>query len=217
MPLKAVLFDFDGVLADTENFHIAAWQRTLAQIGIEPNDTLCLPAAETDDRKFLAEILAARGIHDADIAGWVARKQDLTRSLLADNPRLYPGVFELVNALAGKVRMAVVSGSWRENIQAVLTSAKLADAFEVIVAKEDFPTSKPDPEPYLLALSRLNVLPNEAVAIEDSASGVASAVGAGIRTIAVGHRHASGEWCANAEFVSDLASRHRELDWILGV
>lgn len=205
-PLKAVLFDFDGVLADTENIHIAAWQRTLSLIGIEADDDLCAPAAETDDRKFLAELFAAKNIDSADISGWVAKKQDLTRTLLGDHPRLYPGVYSLVKALHGKVKLAVVSGSWRENIEAVLASAKLTDAFVTIVGKEDFQSSKPAPEPYLLALSKLNVLAAEALALEDSPSGVASAMAAKIRTIAVGHRRPDGSWYGEATFVPDLKS-----------
>ncbi len=216
MPLKAVLFDFDGVLADTENIHITAWQRTLSQMGIDPDDSLCLPAAETDDRKFLTEILAARGITEGDTEGWVARKQTLTRTLLADHPRLYPGVLELVKALQGTVRLAVVSGSWRENIETVLKSAGLADAFEVIVGKEDFQSSKPDPEAYLLALARLGVSAQDAVALEDSPSGVASAYGAGIRTIAVGHRHPQGDWCGNAVFLANLRDNEISMRHISG-
>ncbi len=207
-PPRAVLFDFDGVLADTENIHIAAWQRTLALIGIEPDDDLCAPAAETDDRKFLAQVFASRGITEGDIAGWVARKQSLTRDLLADHPRLYPGVFDLVQSLVGKTRLAVVSGSWRENIEAVLASARMRDAFEVIVGKEDFQASKPDPEAYFLALSRLNVHAKDATALEDSPSGVASAQAAGIRTIAVGHRRPRGDWHSQACFIPDLTQSH---------
>ena len=70
----AVLFDFDGVLADTENVHVAAWQRTLARIGWELADEAAARAAEIDDRYFLQELFGRRNIEGADLDGWIRRK-----------------------------------------------------------------------------------------------------------------------------------------------
>ena len=101
MPLKAILFDFDGVIADTDNHHIAAWQRTLAVMGWQVADEVAARSAEIDDREFLAELFAQRGITSDKIDDWVRRKQALTVQLLKDSPRLYPGVAELVRKLQG--------------------------------------------------------------------------------------------------------------------
>src|SRR5262245_54222506 len=120
MSLRAILFDFDGVIADTENVHVAAWQRTFAALGWEVADDVCARAAEVDDRAFLAEIFAEKGIEGGDVEGWVRRKQRLTVQMLADSPRLYPGLAELVIRLRGRYRLAVVSGTWRENVAVVL-------------------------------------------------------------------------------------------------
>ena len=109
MPPKAVLFDFDGVLADTENIHVAAWQRTFADLGWVVPDEDCARAAEVDDRVFLAEIFDRRKIEGGDVEGWVRRKQRLTAAMLADSPRLYPGAAELVRRLSGRVRLGLVS------------------------------------------------------------------------------------------------------------
>ena len=92
----AVLFDFDGVIADTENHHIAAWQRTLMALGWEVPDEIAARSAEVDDREFLRELFAHHEIKDGDIEGWVRKKQALTIRLLQDAPRIYPGVVELV-------------------------------------------------------------------------------------------------------------------------
>jgi beta-phosphoglucomutase len=208
MPLKAVLFDFDGVIADTDNHHIAAWQRTLSAMGWQVVDEVAARAAEIDDRKFLAELFARHGFHSDKIDDWVRRKQALTVKMLRDSPRLYPGVADLIRKLHGSVRLAVVSGTWRENIQAVLDSSGLAGSFETIVGKEDVASAKPEPEAYLLALRRLRLSARATVAIEDSPSGLASARAAGIPVIAVGHRHPFSDWVGDATYISGLEPVH---------
>jgi beta-phosphoglucomutase len=204
MPLRAVCFDFDGVIADTENIHVAAWQRTLASLGQETSDEVCARAVEVDDRKFLTEFFTQRGIEDGNVEGWVRRKQELTVALLTDSPRLFPGVLDLVKKIQGKVRLAVVSTTWRENILVVLKASGLSDAFETIVGKEDVQAVKPDPEAYQLALKRLGVAPKEAVALEDSVSGLTAARMAGLPTIAIGHRLGKGDWVGSSPYLDDF-------------
>lgn len=204
MPVRAVLLDFDGVLADTENVHIVAWERTFARLGWDVAPEVCARAAEEEDRLFLAEVFRSREIEDGDVEGYVRLKQTLTRAMLQDAPRVFPGVVELARRLQGKARLAVVTTTWRENVEVVLASAGLGGAFEVIVAKEDAKRAKPDPEPYKIALKRLGVSAGSAVALEDSPTGLASARAAGVRVVAVGHRRPAGEWTAEAAFVTDL-------------
>src|SRR4051794_18880261 len=148
MPLRAVLFDFDGVMADTENIHVAAWQRTFADLGWEVSDEVCARAAEEDDRAFLAAVFAERKIEGGDIAGWTGRKQALTIAMLRDAPRVYPGLAALVEAVRGRLRLGVVSGTWRANVEAVLGASGLRPAFDLIVGKEDAKEAKPAPDGY---------------------------------------------------------------------
>lgn len=204
MTTRALLLDFDGVLADTENVHVAAWQRTFDALGWVVPDEVCARSAEIDDRAFLAEVFESRKIEGGDVEGWVRRKQELTVALLFASPRLYPGADALIGRVRDRLRLAVVSTTWRANIEAVLEAAGLLDAFAVVVAKEDVRSVKPDPECYQLALARLKVRPGQAVAIEDSPSGLAAARGAGVRAIAVGHRRPLGDWVGDAEFLPDL-------------
>jgi HAD superfamily hydrolase (TIGR01509 family) len=204
MAPAAVLFDFDGVIADTENHHIAAWQRTLLSLGWHVSDEVAARSAEVDDREFLRDLFSAHGVDDGDIEGWVRKKQTLTISLLRDAPRIFPGVAELVESLHGRARLAIVSGTWRENVEAVLEAVGLSRAFEWIIAKEDVHSVKPDPEAYRLALSRLKLSASAAVAIEDSPSGLASAAAAGIPCVALGHRREFGEWVGDAIYFSGL-------------
>ena len=217
MAPRAVLFDFDGVIADTENHHIAAWQRTLMALGWQVPDEVAARSAEIDDREFLRELFARQGIEDGDIEGWVRRKQALTIRLIRDSPRLYPGVTDLVAQLRGRVRMAIVSGTWRENVEAVAGAPGLEGAFEFIIGKDDVAAVKPDPEAYRLAVRRLAIEPRQAVAIEDSPTGIAAARAAGIPCIAVGHRREFGEWVAEGIYFSGLEPvsgliRHLGLD-----
>jgi beta-phosphoglucomutase len=204
MPLKAILFDFDGVIADTDNHHIAAWQRTLSTMGWQVVDDVAARSTEIDDRKFLGDLFAKHGLHSDKIDDWVRRKQVLTVKMLKNSPRLYPGVAELVRTLNGRVRLAVVSGTWRENIQTVLDSSGLLGCFETIVGKEDVGSTKPAPDPYLLALRRLRLSARSTAALEDSPTGLASARAAGIRVIAVGHRHPFNDWVGDATYISGL-------------
>jgi HAD superfamily hydrolase (TIGR01509 family) len=207
MSTKAFLLDFDGVIAATENHHIAAWQRTLSFMGLQVPDEVAARAMEVDDREFLADLFHERGIPVEKVDEWVARKQVLTVELLRHAPRVYPGVVELVRALHGRAKVAVVSGTWRENIEAVLHAAGLADAIDLIVAKEDVTRRKPDPEAYLLALKKLRLSPRSVLVFEDSPSGISSARAAGIgRIVALGHLLPPGDWAAGAEYLDDIES-----------
>lgn len=201
---RAVLFDFDGVIADTENVHVASWERIFAAMGLEVTPEQCSRAAEIDDRAFLSEILAAKKIEEAAIEGWVGRKQELAAAMLGDEPRLYPGVVALVRRLEPQVKLAVVTSARREDVESVLRSGAIEHAFATIVTKEDVTRTKPDPEPYRTALERLGMSPQDAVVLEDSAAGLASARSAGIRSLAIGHRHAKGVWVGESSYLDDL-------------
>jgi HAD superfamily hydrolase (TIGR01509 family) len=202
MALKAILLDFDGVIAETDNHHIAAWQRTLAALGWQLADDVAARAAEVDDSIFLGDLFGERSISSTKIQEWVRRKQELTVQMMRSSPRVYRGVAAFVKEVEGRVRLAVVSGTWRENVETVLDAAGIASAFDTIVSKEDVTSFKPHPEPYVKALKRLRVSPRSAVAFEDSPAGLESARSAGLQVIAVGHRRPFGDWVGDAAFIS---------------
>lgn len=204
-PPDAVFFDFDGVIADTENIHIAAWEETLGEIGWELDDIDCSPAASIDDRVFFAEFLASRGVTDGDIEGWTARKQRRTIEALSRDPRIFPGVVEIVRALYDIIPLAVVTGTWRENVETALRTAGILDAFLMIVAKDDVKRPKPAPDCYRLALSSLGVASFRAAAIEDSITGYESATAAGMTCYLVGDRIAAEDRPPGAPVLESLA------------
>lgn len=205
MPPKAILFDFDGVIAETENHHVAAWQRTASFMGLQITDEVATRAMEVDDREFLTDLFEERDIPIDKVDEWVGRKQALTIELLRFAPRVYPGVIELVGALRDRARLAVVTGTWRANVETVLDAAGIADAFNLIVAKEDVAKRKPDPEAYAVALKKLRLSGQSVAVLEDSPTGLTAASEAGIRRlIAVGHRRPFGDWVGDAAYVEDL-------------
>jgi HAD superfamily hydrolase (TIGR01509 family) len=177
---------------------------------IEPDES-CARAAEIDDRAFAAEVFARRKLDGANVEGWVARKQELTLKLLADSPRIYPGVAELIDRLAGRIRLGVVTTTWRGNVEAVLGASGLANAFEFVVAKEDVKATKPHPEAFRLALKKLRLPGDDVVSLEDSATGLAAARGAGVRTVAVGHRRPKGDWVGDSDYVAGFVDLARVL------
>lgn len=204
MKFRAVLFDFDGVIADTENVHIVAWQRTFARMGWEVPPGVCVQAAERDDREFLREMFQSRGVTDGDVEGWLRIKQRHALDLLRDVPRIYPGVAPLVRRLSGTVRLGVVSGTWRPNIETVLGASSLLESFDTLVSREDMSRPKPDPSGYQAAAQRLGLEPAACLALEDSPTGLAAARAAGVAVVAVGHRHPPGDWSSGGPFLPDL-------------
>jgi beta-phosphoglucomutase len=203
MIVRAVIFDCDGVLADTEPLHLQVFNQVLAPLGIT-----ITPAAYaahylgSDDREAFRCALTRHGIaaSGARIAQLTADKAVRFREILAANVRIYPGVVPFVASLAGRAA-AVASGAHREEIDIVLRRAGLADAFAAVVAAEDVRAGKPDPEPFLTARARLDhsgraLAPAECLVVEDSVVGVTAAGRAGMRCLAVTNSYDSGALAA---------------------
>jgi beta-phosphoglucomutase len=197
---RAVLFDCDGVIADSEPLHLRAFQEVLAPLGIT-----ITPAEYVarylgfDDRGVFTEVLRTHGRHPSagDVAALIAQKARGFRTVLERETHVYPGVRALVRALAG-VPLAVVSGALRDEIEIILANAGVRDAFVTIVAAEDVRAGKPDPEGFLHAFETLashisDVMPEQCLVIEDSIAGVEAARRAGMRCLAVTNSYPAAE------------------------
>lgn len=208
MPPTAVLLAFDGVLADTENYHVAAWQRTLSRLGWDVPDEVAARSVEIDDYTFAAEVFARRAVVQADLDGWVARKRALTLEMARLSPRLFPGAVELVTSLAGRVRLAVTADAPRALVEAVLSGHGLLDRIELIVAADDVKAPRPDPECLRLAVKRMKLKANSpagsVLAVEGTPAGLRAARLAKISALAVGHRRPFDDWVGDAPYVSGL-------------
>jgi beta-phosphoglucomutase len=212
-PLQAVVFDFDGVIANSEPLHLKAFQQALAEDGIRLSqeeyysrylgyDDVGLLEALTRDRA-----LPASGRY---ITEMVALKGNKLQQMLHAGEVLFPGAARFIREAASALPIAIASGALRHEILEILDGADLRSLFAVIVASGDTPQSKPSPAPYLLAFERLQEISGldldcrRSVAIEDSRWGLESARGAGLRCVGVTTSYVADELPGAELIVSGL-------------
>jgi HAD superfamily hydrolase (TIGR01509 family) len=179
---KAIFWDNDGVLVETEHLYLQATQHVLRSVGVELT-------AEQYIELFLVQgrgawhLAAAAGVSRTDIDGLRERRNALYAQLLGEAPRLMPGVPEVLAELHGAYRMGVVTSSRRDHFDLIHQSTGLLKYFDFVLTEGDYARSKPNPDPYLLAVERSGVAPEACVAVEDSERGLEAAIRAGIRCI----------------------------------
>ena len=202
--LAAVVFDMDGVLADTEPIHEEALAAFLALRG---RSLLAHDYSEMNGlnyRAFWAELIRRCGL-DESAEECVRGYQPILLPRLAGVPAA-PGASELVRALADAgVPLAVASSSFRPVVDAILGSIGLSDDFKAVVSGDEVRDGKPAPEIYLLAAERLGVDPKRCVAIEDSPSGVLAAIAAGMACLGVVTPYSTSEQLRATRSVRSLA------------
>ncbi len=221
MPLAAVVFDFDGVLADSEPLHLRAFQAALEPHGRQLDE-------QTYFDRYLGfdDVGAFRAVardqnwplSEAELSALVKAKGRHFHDLTAAGETLFPGAADCVRRIAAEVPIAIASGALGGEIEALLDATGLRPLFRTIVAAGDTPQSKPAPDPYLEAVARLRPQIAEPdgrfVAIEDSHWGIASAQSAGLSCLGVAQTYpASALTSADAVVASiadvDLALLHR--------
>jgi HAD superfamily hydrolase (TIGR01509 family) len=202
MTLKAVLFDFNGVIINDEAIHQELIDEILIQENLRPSpDEYWQVCLGKSDRVCIAELLKRRGrfVTDTYLTELVARKAQAYQSKLEALEKLpiYPGLEDAIfNIRAAKLPMGVVSGALRCEVELVLTRAGIAQHFAVIVAGDDITVSKPEPDGYLLAVEQLNQkYPDlnakvwECLAIEDTPAGIEAAKRAGMQVVGVANTY----------------------------
>jgi len=194
--IGAIIFDFNGVLADDETPHVLCFQQALAEFGLSLTvEDYYGTYLGMDERTCTAALLRARG-RDGDhrlLDRIVARKAQLFALRTADaQPPLFPGAADFVKAARSGYRLAVASGGRRHQIDRALHGTAIEGIFDVIVASEDCPIGKPDPAIYRMTLARLNdgartpsLSASSCLVIEDSLAGIRSARQAGMKVLAV--------------------------------
>jgi HAD superfamily hydrolase (TIGR01509 family) len=185
-PLRAVLFDFNGVLVDDETFHWRAFREVLAPFGVRlTRFRYNARYLVYDDVNALKAILHDARLDEAPLGRLLRRKRHIY-ARLARRVRIEPGAVRLVLALARRVPIAIVSGAARQEVAAVLGRARLTRLFSAVVTAEDVGRPKPWPDGYRLALRRLGLRSGRGcVAIEDSPGGVRAARAAGLTVVGV--------------------------------
>lgn len=181
---EAILWDNDGVLVDTECLFFESTRRTLAKIGIQLSLQRFVELSMRQGRS--AFDLAIESGYPKERVANLKRERDLLYSeMLRNQTRVLPGVADTLKALHGRMRMAVVTSSQRQHFDTMHADIGLTRYFEFVLAREDCGKTKPDPEPYLLALERLGLGAKDCIAVEDSERGLAAARAAGLRCLVI--------------------------------
>ncbi|MCF7837427.1 MAG: HAD family phosphatase [Candidatus Marinimicrobia bacterium] len=199
--LEALLFDFDGVLADSEPFHYSSFLEAARPLGLALTwEEYGQDWIGFDDRDLFLQAARrqqGRALPDDELAGLVAAKaRAFQAAVAARGAALYPGAVALLRAAAARLPVGICSGATRADIDLFLAATDLADCISVWVTADDVARSKPDPACYRLALERLGAVaghplaPDRVVAIEDTPAGLTAARRAGIRALGVAHTQA---------------------------
>jgi beta-phosphoglucomutase len=182
--IKAVFFDMDGVLVDSMKYHVAAWTRAFNEYGYYPDELDFYLNEGVKHPITVRDRLRALGIDQVDDEA-VEKIFLLKRKIYDEITQLKPtpGVIELLDRLKGKTKLGLVTGGIPSVVKRVLML--FDNYFELVVDYESTPKGKPDPEPYLYAVKRAGVKADEVIVIENSPTGVASAMNAGTNCWAI--------------------------------
>jgi len=193
MPLRGVVFDFDGVIADTEPLHLGAYQDVLAgtPLTLDPKDYYERYLGY-DDVGVFTTLGRDQGaaLDPREIQRLITEKGRRFEARVRGGGVLFPDAAACIERLSDRLPLGIASGALHDEIEAILTSAGLRHLFAVIVAADDVPQSKPAPDSYqravtLLADKTASSDPADYVAIEDSVWGITAARTAGLRCVAV--------------------------------
>ncbi|MEB3359962.1 MAG: HAD family phosphatase [Synechococcales bacterium] len=200
--MKAILFDLDGTLANTDPLHFATWQDVLKDYRLDIDrafyDANFSGRLNVD---IIRDILPHLSLEEGRQLG--DRKEAEFRCRAATQLSPLPGLLNLLDWTdANKMQRAIVTNAPPDNAWFMLDTLRLRSTFPVVVIAEELPFGKPHPLPYQVGLEKLGVAPEEALVFEDSPSGIRSAVGAGITTIGVASTHSSEDlYAAGATWV----------------
>lgn len=192
--IKAVIFDFDGVIADTEPVHYAAFRNVLSEEGyILSEDEYYGKYLAYDDKTLFREYFSNNKVKlsNEDLERLLVRKSHLYDDLVKDEMRIFPGVDLFLENIYNKFRIAIGSGALKKEIVHALEILRINKYFELIISADDVERSKPDPEVYNKVLDSLNIGGRdsikavECVVIEDSIYGIEAAKNAGMKCIAL--------------------------------
>jgi HAD superfamily hydrolase (TIGR01509 family) len=213
--LRAIVFDFNGILVDDEPIHLEMFQKVLGEEGISlTKEEYYARYLGMDDRGCFKAAFQDHGrtLDDLTLAQLVQRKAVYYRSAMRKGLTMFPGVKELIPTLAASYPLAIASGALRSEIETILEGITLRKYFQVIVSTEDVNEGKPSPEIFIKALNLLNqkktggkpILPSECLVVEDSKEGILGAHRAGIKSLAVANSHPAEELRHAQAVVSSL-------------
>lgn len=207
---QALLFDMDGVLLDTERIHHEARMAVYRKYGMDYERIRHIPVAGRNTDAIFRDVHILSPF-PAPLPVVIAEKRDRFVALLGSSIEPLPGVRYLLNRYRGRLKIALISASARQNVQAALKNAGLWNYFKVRITAEDVETHKPDPSAYLLGLSRLNIPPGGAIVFEDSRVGIMAGRAAGTRVVGVRTGYPEEDLSGADLTVADLESGRDEV------
>ena len=198
--LRALIFDFNGIIVDDEPIHFQLFKRVLAEEGIElTEEDYYARYLGFDDRGAFTVAYREhrRSLDERQLTRLIDRKATHYQEVIRNKVRIFPGVHALVATLAPMFPLAVASGALRHEIETILATAGLLKHFTVVISAEDVTQGKPEPEIFLKALARLNAQVEDShpidaadcLVIEDSKEGIRGARRAGMKCLAVSNSH----------------------------
>jgi beta-phosphoglucomutase len=218
--ISAIVFDFDGVIVDSEPVHLRAYQEVLEPRGVSmPREEYYARYLGYDDAGVFTEVARDRGwtLGDGDLTSLIDEKTRVFDSLLAGGEVvLYPHAAECLARLAAIWPLGIASGALRHEIEATITGRALDRCIKFIVASGETPRSKPAPDPYARAATLHGVQPGECLAIEDSRWGIESAKAAGLWCIGITNTYPVSELMEADAIITSLTELTPDLIRTLG-
>jgi HAD superfamily hydrolase (TIGR01509 family) len=179
----AYLFDCDGTIVDSMPLHFIAWNKALAEWNCELPQNDFYAWGGIPVKQIISDLNRKHGLHMP--VEEVAHRKESYYFQILPQLKAIPEVLDIINARHGKIPFAVVSGSTRESVIASLQALQLLEKFPVIVGAGEYRKPKPDPEAFLLAASRLGVMPESCLVFEDTEMGIQAATAAGMASVKI--------------------------------
>jgi HAD superfamily hydrolase (TIGR01509 family) len=186
--LAAILFDLDGTIANTDRFHLQAWQQMLHDYDIIVDEIFYRQQISGKRNQHIVEQIFPELSPEA--GEQLAKQKESLFRQLATQIKPLAGLLELLQWTENQgLERSLVTNAPRDNVDFMLNLLNLTETFSPIILGEEAPAAKPDPAPYLMALEKLGLSPKEAIVFEDSLTGIRSGVAAGIQTIGIASTH----------------------------
>jgi beta-phosphoglucomutase family hydrolase len=187
--IAAVIWDMDGVLADTAPYHLLAWRETFAKRGISFTEEDFKRGFGIRNDAIIKNVLGEQTT-EAEIETIAREKEATFRRIIGKDIKPLPGALKLLKALDEHgVKMAIASSTPIENIRLIVGSLGIEKCFQAVITGHDVTEGKPSPQVFLLAAQRLGVEPKNCIVFEDAVAGVKAAKSAGMYCVAVANTH----------------------------